>query len=105
MRQWLAVNIGPQERVARIVVGLVVVVVGTVVLTGAPAAVVAVLAVLLGVARLDLVVTGALAGRVAVPPRPRHLGGHRPARLTRPAATIGKRGQCRCAGTAGQQQT
>ena len=40
--------------------GLVVVVVGTVVLTGAPAAVVAVLAVLLGVAGLDLVVTGAL---------------------------------------------
>ena len=60
MRQWLAVNIGPQERVARIVVGLVGVVVGFVVLTGSPGAVVAVLAVLLGVAGLDLVVTGAL---------------------------------------------
>jgi uncharacterized membrane protein HdeD (DUF308 family) len=60
MRQWLAVNIGPQERVARIVVGLVGVVVGIVVLTGSPGAVVAVLAVLLGVAGLDLVVTGAL---------------------------------------------
>lgn len=59
MRQWLAVNIGPQERVARIVVGLVGVVVGIVVLTGSPGAVVAVLAVLLGVAGLDLVVTGA----------------------------------------------
>ena len=56
----LAVNIGPQERVARIVVGLVGVVVGIVVLTGSPGAVVAVLAVLLGVAGLDLVVTGAL---------------------------------------------
>jgi len=60
MRQWLAVNIGPQERVARIVVGLVGVIVGIVVLTGSPGAVVAVLAVLLGVAGLDLVVTGAL---------------------------------------------
>jgi uncharacterized membrane protein HdeD (DUF308 family) len=60
MRQWLAVNIGPQERVARIVVGLVGVVVGIVVLTGSPGAVVVVLAVLLGVAGLDLVVTGAL---------------------------------------------
>ena len=60
MRQWLAVNIGPQERVARIVVGLVGVVVGIVVLKGSPGAVVAVLAVLLGVAGLDLVVTGAL---------------------------------------------
>jgi len=60
MRQWLAVNIGPQERVARIDVGLVGVVVGIVVLTGSPGAVVAVLAVLLGVAGLDLVVTGAL---------------------------------------------
>jgi uncharacterized membrane protein HdeD (DUF308 family) len=60
MRQWLAVNIGPQERVARIVVGLVGVVVGIVVLTGSPGAVVAVLAVLLGVAGLDLVVTGVL---------------------------------------------
>ena len=56
----LAVNIGPQERVARIVVGLVGVVVGIVVLTGSPGAVVAVLAVMLGVAGLDLVVTGAL---------------------------------------------
>ena len=56
----LAVNIGPQERVARIVVGLVGVIVGIGVLTGAPGAVVAVLAVLLGVAGLDLVVTGAL---------------------------------------------
>jgi len=46
MRQWLAVNIVPQERVARIVVGLVGVVVGIVVLTGSPGAVVAVLAVL-----------------------------------------------------------
>ena len=60
MRQWLAVNIGPQGRVARIVVGLVGVVVGILVLTGSPGAVVAVLAVLLGVAGLDLVVTGAL---------------------------------------------
>ncbi|HEY5114140.1 MAG TPA: DUF2892 domain-containing protein [Nakamurella sp.] len=60
MRQWLAVNIGPQERVARIDVGLVGVVVGIVVLTGSPGAVVAGLAVLLGVAGLDLVVTGAL---------------------------------------------
>jgi uncharacterized membrane protein HdeD (DUF308 family) len=60
MRKRLTVNIGPQERVARIVVGLVGVVVGIVVLTGSPGAVVAVLAVLLGVAGLDLVVTGAL---------------------------------------------
>ena len=60
MRQWLAVNIGPQERVARIVVGLVGVVVGIVVLTGSPGAVVAVLAALLGVAGLDLAVTGVL---------------------------------------------
>ena len=60
MRKRLTVNVGPQERVARIVVGLVGVVVGIVVLTGAPGAVVAVLAVLLGVAGLDLVVTGSL---------------------------------------------
>ena len=60
MRQWLAVNIGPQERVARIVVGLVGVIVGIVVLTGSPGAAVAVLAVLLAVAGLDLLVTGAL---------------------------------------------
>ena len=40
--------------------GLVGVVVGIVVLTGAPGAVVAVLAALLGVAGLDLLVTGAL---------------------------------------------
>ena len=59
-RKRLTVNIGPQERVARIVVGLVGVVVGIVVLKGSPGAVVAVLAVLLGVAGLDLVVTGAL---------------------------------------------
>jgi uncharacterized membrane protein HdeD (DUF308 family) len=60
MRKRLTVNIGPPERVARIVVGLVGVIVGILVLTGAPGAVVAVLAVLLGVAGLDLVVTGAL---------------------------------------------
>ena len=56
----MTVNLGPQERVARIVVGLVGVVVGIVVLTGSPGAVVAVLAVMLGVAGLDLVVTGVL---------------------------------------------
>src|SRR5664279_2636935 len=60
MRKRLTVNIGRQERVARIVVGLVGVIVGIVVLTGAPGAVVAVLAVMLGVAGLDLVVTGVL---------------------------------------------
>ena len=59
MRKRLTVNIGRQERVARIVLGLVGVIVGIVVLTGAPGAVVAVLAVM-GVAGLDLVVTGVL---------------------------------------------
>ena len=60
MRTRLTVNIGPQERVARIVVGLVGVIVGIVVLTGSPGAAAAVLAALLAVAGLDLLVTGAL---------------------------------------------
>lgn len=60
MRRRLTVNVGPGERVARIVVGLLGVIAGIVMLTGAPGAVVAVLAVLLGLAGLDLVVTGAL---------------------------------------------
>jgi putative membrane protein len=29
-------------------------------------------------------------------PRLHHLGGHRPARLTRPGRTVGKRARCRC---------
>lgn len=60
MRHHLAVNITPQERVARIVFGLVGVVGAVLLLAGSPAAVAAVLAVLLGLAGLDLMVTGAL---------------------------------------------
>jgi hypothetical protein len=60
MRKRLTVKSGPQERVARIVVGRVGVVVAIVVLTGSPGAPVAVLAALLAVAGLDLLVTGAL---------------------------------------------
>ena len=60
MRKRLTVNISRQERVARIVLGLVGVIAGIVVLTGASGAVVSVLAVLLGLAGLDLIVTGAL---------------------------------------------
>lgn len=60
MRRRLVVNIIPQERVARIVVGLLGVVGAVVVLAGSPAAVGAVLAVLLGLAGVDLMVTGAL---------------------------------------------
>ncbi|HEX6668764.1 MAG TPA: YgaP-like transmembrane domain [Gemmatimonadales bacterium] len=55
-----SVNITPAERVARVLVGLVGAVGGVWLASGAPSTVVAVLEVLLVVAGLDLVVTGAL---------------------------------------------
>lgn len=60
MRHHLAVNISPQERLARIVVGLVGALSALFLLAGSPGTLAAVLAVLLGLAGLDLIVTGAL---------------------------------------------
>jgi hypothetical protein len=56
----LSVNITPSERVGRIVLGLAAVVFGAVLLATAGSALAVVLEVLLIVAGLDLVVTGAL---------------------------------------------
>jgi len=56
----VTVNITPTERVARILVGLLGVLGGSLLLAGAGSAITVVLEVLLIVAGLDLVVTGAL---------------------------------------------
>lgn len=56
----VTVNITPTERVARILVGLLGVLGGSLLLAGAGSAITMVLEVLLIVAGLDLVVTGAL---------------------------------------------
>lgn len=58
-RRW-TVNITTSERIGRVVVGLAAVVAAFVLLTQSPSWVAAVLEVLLAVAGLDLVVTGAL---------------------------------------------
>lgn len=60
MRNRLTVNISPPERVARIVLGLVGVIGAVLLLGGSSGMVAVVLAVLLGAAGLDLMVTGAL---------------------------------------------
>ncbi len=60
MRNRLTVNISPPERVARIVLGLVGVIGAMILLAGSSGTVAVVLAVLLGAAGLDLMVTGAL---------------------------------------------
>lgn len=54
------VNVAPPERVARIVIGAVAVIGGVVLLSTGPGIVVLVLEILLVLAGLDLVVTGAL---------------------------------------------
>lgn len=58
-RRW-SVNITPAERVARVLVGLVGAAGGLWLLSGSPSTAAAVLEVLLVLAGLDLVVTGAL---------------------------------------------
>ena len=60
MRRHLSVNITPLERVARIIVGLAGLVGAVVLFTGGPGVFAAVLEVALGLAGLDLMVTGAL---------------------------------------------
>ena len=60
MRNRLTVNISPPERAARIGLGLVGVIGAVVLLIGSSGLVTVVLAVLLGAAGLDLMVTGAL---------------------------------------------
>ena len=60
MRQRLVVNITPQERAARVLLGLAGVVGAVQLLAGAAGAVPTLLVVLLGLAGLDLIVTGAL---------------------------------------------
>jgi hypothetical protein len=75
----MSVNITPVERIGRIVVGLVAVVGAAVLLRGADGVVGVSLLVLLGLAGLDLVVTGATGhcplyqklGRVTLPARGR----------------------------------
>jgi hypothetical protein len=59
MRQRLVVNIIPQERAARVLLGLAGVVSAVLLLAGAAGALASTLAVLLGLAGLDLIVTGA----------------------------------------------
>ena len=56
----LSVNITPAERVGRVVLGAAATIAAVVLLTGAGSAMAVVLEVLLAVAGLDLVVTGAL---------------------------------------------
>ena len=56
----LSVNITPAERVGRVVLGAAATIAAVVLLTGAGSAMAEVLEVLLAVAGLDLVVTGAL---------------------------------------------
>jgi DUF2892 family protein len=74
MRQRLVMNITPQERAARVLLGLAGVVSAVLLLAGAAGALASALAVLLGLAGLDLIVTGALgrcplcAGLGHVPP-------------------------------------
>jgi Inner membrane protein YgaP-like, transmembrane domain len=58
--RWRTVNITPAERAGRIVIGLAAVIGGIVLLTGVTSVLAAVLAVLLVLAGLDLIVTGAL---------------------------------------------
>ncbi len=60
MRRRLVANITPQERAARVLLGLAGVVSAVLLLPGAAAALASALAVLLGFAGLDLIVTGAL---------------------------------------------
>lgn len=60
MRQRLVANITPQERAARVLLGLAGVVGAVLLLAGATGALASALAVLLGLAGLDLIVTGAL---------------------------------------------
>ena len=60
MRKRLTVNISPPERAARIGLGLVGVIAAVALLIGSSELVTVVLAVLLGAAGLDLMVTGAL---------------------------------------------
>lgn len=75
----MSVNITPVERVGRLVVGLAAIVGAVVLLRGADGALAVALLVLLGLAGLDLVVTGATGhcplyrklGRVAVSARGR----------------------------------
>lgn len=74
------INIAPAERLGRVFVGLVGLVGGLILLGSAAGAVVAVLEVLLIVAGLDLIVTGAL----GYCPLYRKLG-HVPASLRRPS--------------------
>lgn len=56
----LSVNITPVERAGRIIIGLAAIIAGVVLLTSATSAIAVILEVLLAVAGLDLVVTGAL---------------------------------------------
>jgi hypothetical protein len=75
----IGVNITPLERIGRVVLGFAAVVGAVVLLRGADGALAVTLLVLLGLAGLDLVVTGATGhcplyqklGRVAVPARGR----------------------------------
>ncbi|WP_344253203.1 YgaP family membrane protein [Pseudonocardia hydrocarbonoxydans] len=60
MASWRTVNITPAERIGRVVVGLAAIVVGFFLLLTAGSVLAVVLEVLLVLAGLDLVVTGAL---------------------------------------------
>jgi hypothetical protein len=59
-RRRLSINITPIERVGRIVIGLAAILAGIVLLTSASSTIAAILELLLIVAGIDLVVTGAL---------------------------------------------
>ena len=59
MSSWRTINISPVERVARIVVGVMGVIAGTILLSSPGSAAAAVLEVLLVLAGLDLLITGA----------------------------------------------
>ncbi|MFB6871541.1 DUF2892 domain-containing protein [Streptomyces sp. NPDC056323] len=58
--RWRSINITPAERVGRVAVGLAGIIVGLVLITGAGSVLAVVLEVLLIVAGLDLLITGAL---------------------------------------------
>lgn len=66
MHKW-SINVTPAERIARVMIGLAGVISGAYVLTAGATVVTAVLAVLLILAGLDLVVTGATGHYPAVP--------------------------------------
>lgn len=78
--KWPTVNITPLERAGRVVIGAVGLIGGIVLLVSATSAGIAVLEVLLGLAGLDLMVTGAL-GHCPL----YHRLGYTPPSLRRPA--------------------